>query len=76
VKVVFDTNVILSGVFFGGLPGHVLEAWRDGRFTLHRGPGAMNRSMRGAIEYMTNNADTAQKIVSCAFRWPVDFHTP
>jgi putative PIN family toxin of toxin-antitoxin system len=34
VKVVVDTNVILSGVFFGGLPGRVLEAWRDGRFTL------------------------------------------
>jgi uncharacterized protein len=34
VKVVVDTNVVLSGVFFGGLPGRVLEAWRDGRFTL------------------------------------------
>jgi uncharacterized protein len=34
VKVVLDTNVLLSGFFFGGLPGRVLEAWRDGRFTL------------------------------------------
>ena len=34
MKVVVDTNVILSGLFFGGLPGRVLEAWRDGRFTL------------------------------------------
>lgn len=31
MKVVLDTNVFVSGVFFGGTPGRVLEAWRDGR---------------------------------------------
>jgi len=31
VKVVLDTKVFVSGVFFGGPPGRVLEAWRDGR---------------------------------------------
>lgn len=31
MKVVVDTNVFVSGVFFGGTPGRVLEAWRDGR---------------------------------------------
>ena len=30
MKVVLDTNVFVSGVFFGGTPGRVLEAWRDG----------------------------------------------
>jgi uncharacterized protein len=30
VKVVVDTNVFISGVFFGGVPGRILEAWRDG----------------------------------------------
>jgi len=29
VKVVVDTNVFISGVFFGGAPGRILEAWRD-----------------------------------------------
>lgn len=29
MKVVVDTNVVISGVFFGGVPGRVLEAWRD-----------------------------------------------
>jgi putative PIN family toxin of toxin-antitoxin system len=33
VKAIVDTNVVLSGFFFGGLPGRVLEAWRDDRFT-------------------------------------------
>jgi putative PIN family toxin of toxin-antitoxin system len=34
VKVVLDTNVFVSGVFFGGVPGRILEAWRDGALTL------------------------------------------
>ena len=31
MKVVLDTNVFVSGVFFGGVPGRILEAWRDGK---------------------------------------------
>lgn len=34
MRVVLDTNVVLSGFFFGGLPGRVLEAWRNGHMTL------------------------------------------
>lgn len=30
MRVVLDTNVFVSGVFFGGFPGEVLSAWRDG----------------------------------------------
>ena len=30
MRAVLDTNVFVSGVFFGGPPGRVLEAWRDG----------------------------------------------
>lgn len=31
MRVVLDTNVLMSGVLFGGVPGRVLEAWREGR---------------------------------------------
>ena len=34
MKVVVDTNVFVSGVFFGGPPGDVLAAWRDKRIEL------------------------------------------
>jgi putative PIN family toxin of toxin-antitoxin system len=34
VRVILDTNVFVSGVFFGGPPGRILEAWRDGRVQL------------------------------------------
>lgn len=34
MRIILDTNVFVSGVFFGGLPGRILEAWRDGRVQL------------------------------------------
>jgi putative PIN family toxin of toxin-antitoxin system len=34
MKVVLDTNVLVSGVFFSGPPRQILEAWRDGRIEL------------------------------------------
>jgi putative PIN family toxin of toxin-antitoxin system len=30
VRVILDTNVLISGVFFTGPPYHILKAWRDG----------------------------------------------
>ncbi len=34
MRVVLDTNVVMSGLFFGGLPGRILEAWHRGGFEL------------------------------------------
>jgi len=34
VKVVLDTNVLISGIYFGGIPGKILEAWGARRFQL------------------------------------------
>ena len=31
MKVVVDTNVFISGVFFTGPPHQILDAWRRGR---------------------------------------------
>jgi putative PIN family toxin of toxin-antitoxin system len=30
VRIVLDTNVLISGIFFSGPPYQILEAWRDG----------------------------------------------
>jgi len=38
VKAVLDTNVVVSGIFFGGVPGEVLEAWWEDRFELFLSP--------------------------------------
>ena len=34
MKVIIDTNVFISGVFFSGPPYKILEAWRDGKVQL------------------------------------------
>jgi len=34
LKTVLDTNVLVSGVFFGGPPYEILSAWRHGRISL------------------------------------------
>jgi uncharacterized protein len=34
MRVVLDTNVFVSGVFFSGPPYEILDAWRHGRLTL------------------------------------------
>jgi len=31
MKIVLDTNVLMSGIFFGGVPFRILQAWRDGK---------------------------------------------
>lgn len=32
MKVVLDTNVLISGIFFSGPPSEILVAWSEGRF--------------------------------------------
>jgi uncharacterized protein len=34
MKVIIDTNVIVSGIFFKGIPFQVLDAWRKDNFQL------------------------------------------
>jgi len=34
VRAVLDTNVVISGIFFGGPPRQILEIWMDGGFEL------------------------------------------
>jgi len=34
MRVVIDTNVLISGIFFGGPPAQILKAWHDGELQL------------------------------------------
>ena len=43
VRVVLDTNVWVSGIFFQrGIPAKLLQAWRDGRFEVVLTPATRN----------------------------------
>lgn len=33
-RAVLDTNVLISGIFWSGMPGQILEGFREGRFEL------------------------------------------
>lgn len=60
MNVVLDTNVLVSGFFFGGVPGQILEAWRNQRVTIvlsapilaeHREVGAALEARYGGSEF-------------------------
>ena len=44
--VVLDTNVVMSGLFFGGLPGEILQAWSEGRFSVAVSPAILEEYWR------------------------------
>jgi putative PIN family toxin of toxin-antitoxin system len=46
VKAVIDTNVLVSGVFFGGVPGRILSAWAAGEFILVLSPAILDEYRR------------------------------
>jgi len=46
VRVVLDTNVLVSGVFFGGLPGRILEAWKENKLTFVVSPAILEEYFR------------------------------
>ena len=34
MRIVLDTNVLISGIYFSGLPGKILQAWRSQKLQL------------------------------------------
>ena len=50
MRVVVDTNVVVSGVFFGGIPRRVMTAWSAGHFTLVVSPEILGEYGRVGAE--------------------------
>lgn len=48
MKVIVDTNVFVSGVFFSGPPNQILKAWREGEFELVLSPEILEEYRRVA----------------------------
>ncbi len=49
MKIVLDTNVFISGIFFGGPPSQILRAWRDERLELVVCPEILAEYRRVAV---------------------------
>lgn len=50
MKIVLDTNVLISGIFFRGPPYEILRAWRDGRVQLLVSPSILDEYHRIGAE--------------------------
>ncbi len=46
MRIILDTNVLISGVFFAGPPYQILEAWRDGKVKLNVSPEILEEYQR------------------------------
>lgn len=46
MKVILDTNVFVSGIFFVGAPHAILDAWRHGRLSLVVSPPILDEYRR------------------------------
>ncbi len=50
MRVVLDTNVFVSGIFFSGPPHRILRAWRDGRIRVVYSPAILEEYERVLAE--------------------------
>jgi putative PIN family toxin of toxin-antitoxin system len=46
VRIVLDTNVLISGIFFAGPPGRILDAWSDNRVQIAASPEILEEYRR------------------------------
>jgi len=46
MKIIIDTNVFISGVFFAGPPHTIIEAWRIGKLPLVISPEIYQEYLR------------------------------
>ena len=46
MRIVLDTNVFVSGIFFSGPPYRILKAWRDGKVQLLVSPSILDEYRR------------------------------
>jgi putative PIN family toxin of toxin-antitoxin system len=57
--VVLDTNVLISGIFFGGLPARILAGWTTGKFELVLSPDILDEYQRVGEELARRHPDLA-----------------
>jgi len=46
MKVILDTNVLMSGIFFSGIPGKILDLWADNKLQFYVSPEIVTEYQR------------------------------
>ena len=57
MRIVLDTNVFVSGIFFAGPPSQILKAWRDGKVQLLVSSSILEEYHRVGIELASQFQD-------------------
>ena len=77
MKVVIDTNVFISGVFFSGAPYQVLQAWREGKILVVISLEIMSEYRRvGEIFAQEHPGIDLSKILDYVFQNAVIYEAP
>ena len=67
MRVVLDTNVVVSAVFFGGPPRAVVDAWIDGRLEVVVSPSIFDEYLRVCHRLTSPYPDTDYQGLLTAF---------
>lgn len=62
MKVILDTNVLISGIFFNGPPYQILSAWRDGKIKFVISPEILEEYERVGEELSSKNPSVDSEI--------------
>ncbi len=57
MRVVLDTNVVVSGIFFGGVPGRIMAAWATDQLSMVLSPAILAEYQRVGAELGTHYPD-------------------
>ncbi len=57
MRVIINTNVLISGIFFGGPPAKILEAWRGGELKLIVSPEILEEYFEVCARISVRNPD-------------------
>ena len=73
MRIILDTNVFVSGIFFSGPPYEILDAWRRGKLTLVVSPDILSEYDRVGQELASEfpNVDLAPALELLAFKGEV-----
>lgn len=64
MRLILDTNVLVSGIFFGGVPGQILTAWADEQVSLVLSPAILDEYARVGAELAAKHSERRAALVA------------
>jgi len=64
VKLILDTNVLVSRIFFGGVPGQILTAWADEQVSLVLSPAILDEYAQVGAELAAKHSERRAALVA------------